>query len=322
MDYCSQLTCFDLDCEHTVLRSGNWISETVVDGWRQQMQVDEVLVEQKDELAHRAMFSNRSLGRVLLIDGRVQLTSRDERCYHEMFVHVPFMMHGAVKRALVIGGGDGMTLREILKHKQVHCTLVEIDPGIIEFSRRFLESGWDSSHKKSESKWDDPRVELIIGDGAKFVQTQRDVQYDVIIVDSTDPTPDGCSAVLYQQEFYQGCRALLSPGGIIVTQNGHPNFEAYSQTALTHLAACFDCVTVYQFCVPTYLGGLQAFGWASDNKELLNISVEELSQRWHETGVTDVETYTPQYGKSCFVLPRWLLAMVQAANGSSTLRQR
>jgi len=277
------------------------VSESIVEGWRQQIQVEEVLVEEKDSLAHRGVFSNRSLGRVLMIDGRVQLTSRDERCYHEMFVHVPFMMHGSVKRVLVIGGGDGMTLREILKHRNVRCTLVEIDPGIIEFSRKYL-----------AAKWDDPRVTVVIDDGAKFVHSHKS-DYDVIVVDSTDPTPDGCSSVLYQQMFYRDCRSLLAPGGILVTQNGHPNFEAYSQAALSHLAACFSCTTLYQFCVPTYLGGLQAFGWASDNNELLNISVEELSTRWDATGITDVEVYNPEYGKSCFALPQWMLHLVQTA---------
>jgi spermidine synthase len=306
MEYCSQLNCYELGCGHFEgLVKGSWVSESIVEGWRQQIQVDDVLVEERDKLAHRGVFINRSLGRVLMIDGRVQLTSRDERCYHEMFVHVPFMMHGEVKQVLVIGGGDGMTLREILKHTHVHCTLVEIDPAIVEFSRRYLQGSWDN-----------PRVTVIIEDGAKFVQTHKG-SYDVIVVDSTDPTPDGCSSVLYQQAFYQSCCALLSAGGILVTQNGHPNFDAYSQTALSHLAACFACTTVYQFCVPTYIGGLQAFGWASDNKELLNVPVDELSRRWDKTGITDVETYSPEYGKSCFCLPRWMMKMVQDANDSA-----
>lgn len=296
--YCTELCCYELDCEH----KSRWVSESVVVGWRQQIQVDEVLVDEKDDLAHRTLFSNRSLGRVLMIDDRVQLTSRDERCYHEMFVHVPFMMHGNVENVLVIGGGDGMTLREILKHSNVRCTLVEIDPGIIEFSRKYL-----------NGKWDDPRVTVVIDDGANFVKSHKKGAYDVVIVDSTDPTPDGCSAVLYQQAFYHSCHSLLKEGGVIVTQNGHPNFEAYSQTALSHLAACFKHTTMYQFCVPTYLGGLQAFGWASDNGDLLDVTLAELSQRWSATGIGDVEVYCPRFGLSCFALPLWMERMVQEA---------
>jgi len=158
--------------------------------------------------------------------------------------------------------------------------------------------------------FENARARVIIADGFQFVQDTQQ-KFDVIIVDSTDPEEEGPSAVLYQTLFYQSCKQCLNLGGVMVTQNGHPQFEAYPKVALSHLASCFNSTTVYQFCVPTYLGGLQTFGWASDNSDLLHISVQELTRRWEESGISDVKHYTPNYHKSCFVLPKWLVDQVQ-----------
>ena len=174
----------------TPLAKGDWVTEEIVPGWRQQMLVDEVMVEERNDLGHRAVFKNQALGDVLLIEDRIQLTSRDEHAYHEMFTHVPIVGHGKVKDVLIIGGGDGASLREVLKHRTLRVTLVDIDPGIIAFSKKFL----PTLHREA---WDDARATVVIADGSAFVVNTQD-KFDVIIVDSTDPVPDGPSAVLYQ----------------------------------------------------------------------------------------------------------------------------
>jgi spermidine synthase len=286
------------------LKAGDWVTEEITPGWRQQILVDELFVEERDGLAHRAAFKNRTLGEVLLIEDRVQLTSSDEHAYHEMFSHVPIIGHGNVKNVLIIGGGDGATLREVMRHPSLTCTLVDIDPAIIKFSKEYL----PTLHK---GVWDNERVTVVIDDGTKFVKESKEM-FDVIIVDSTDPVEDGPSAVLYKEPFYNDCKARLTPGGIITTQNGHPQFEDYPKVALANLAKCFKHTTVYQFCVPTYMGGLQTFAWASD--KLHDVAVEELEKRWASSGIETTEVYTPKFGKASFTLPRWMERMVAEAN--------
>jgi len=172
--------------------------------------------------------------------------------------------------ANLAGGGDGATLREVLKHEGVKATLVDIDCKVPEFSKRYL----PSLHQGS---WDHPNATVIFDDGCKFVR-ETEERFDVIIVDSTDPEEEGPSSVLYQKEFYGNCRRCLTPGGIVVTQHGHPQFEAYPAVALGHLAQTFAVTTVYHFCVPTYMGGVQAFAWASDDRTALDTPVLPLQE--------------------------------------------
>jgi len=288
------------------LKPGVWAEESILEGWRNQIRVEKVLMEpQQSEFQEIAAFESAKLGRVMIIDGRIQLTTADEFAYHEMFVHVPAMAHGDVKKILIIGGGDGATLRECTKYKDVKTTLVDIDGKVIECSKNYFLS-------LHEGAWDHPNNTTIVGDGIKFVQETSE-SFDIIIIDSTDPEEEGPSNVLYQVPFYEQCKRCLTPGGIVVTQNGHPQFESYPKIALSHLAKVFKYTTVYQFSVPTYMGGLQTFAFASDNPNTLSISVEELERRWKASGITNVKHYTPEYHKSTFVLPKWLKEQVEEA---------
>jgi len=285
------------------LKVGGWGEESIVPGWRQQIQIDKILMEpQKSPYQEIAAYESQKLGRIMIIDGRIQLTTADEFTYHEMFVHIPFMAHGNVKKALIIGGGDGATLRETVKHKNVEVTLVDIDEKIIEASKLHFPS-------LHEGAWDNPRAKIIVGDGIKFAEETKE-KFDVVIIDSTDPEEDGPSGALYRTPFYESCKRCMTEGGIIVTQNGHPQFETYPKISLSHLAKAFKHATMYQFNVPTYMGGLQGFAYATDNGDTLSVSVEELEKRWEATGITNVKHYTPEYHKSVFVLPKWLKEQV------------
>lgn len=288
------------------LKVGNWGEESIISGWRQQIRIEKMVMEpQKSKYQEIAAYDSANLGRVLIIDGRIQLTTADEFTYHEMVTHVPFMAHGNVKKVLIVGGGDGAALRECVKHKDVHVTLVDLDEKVIEASKNYFPTLHDGA-------WENPRVKVIVGDGIKFVQETED-RFDVVIIDSTDPEEDGPSMALYRSPFYQSCKRCMTEGGIIVTQNGHPQFETYSKIALSHLASVFKHATVYQFCVPTYMGGLQCFAFASDNPNTLSVPLEELEKRWAATGITKVKHYTPEYHKSVFVLPKWLKEQVAEA---------
>jgi len=209
------------------------------------------------------------------------------------------MAHGNVKKALIIGGG------ECLKYKEVKTTLVDIDEKIIEASKKYFPT-------LHQGAFDNPRATVIVGDGIKFVETTEE-KFDVIIIDSTDPEEEGPSSVLYKEPFYKHCKRCLTPGGIVVTQNGHPQWESYPKVSLSHLMRVFKHSTIYQFVVPTYMGGLQGFAFGSDNPETLSVSVEELERRWKESGITNVKHYTPEYHKSVFVLPKWMKEQVEEA---------
>lgn len=293
--------------ETSELKPGSWAEELIIQGWKLQIQVEKVLMPpQHSKFQEIAVFESAKLGRVLIIDGRIQLTTADEFTYHEMMTHLPIMAHGKVKNILVIGGGDGGALRECMKHKGVKATLVDIDEKIIECSKNFFPT-------LHAGVWENPNVTTIVGDGIKFVEETPE-RFDVIIIDSTDPVEEGPSSVLYKPAFYQSCKRCLNPGGILVAQNGHPQFESYSRVALSHMAQVFKHTTVYQFSVPTYLGGLESIGFASDNPDTISISVEELEKRWKATGIDNAKHYTPAYHKAVFVLPKWLQQQVDEAH--------
>ena len=272
-------------------------TETLYHAYGQSLSVDEILFEERSEHQHLLIFRNDLFGTVLVLDGVVQTTEKDEFIYHEMMTHVPLLAHGAAKKVLIIGGGDGGILREVCKHRSVeHITQVEIDPAVVQLSKRFLP-------KHSNGAFADPRLNLIIGDGYRFVQETTE-RFDVIISDSTDP--EGPAEVLFSSPFYSGCHRCLNPNGIFVAQNG----VAFLQTdevllSAKRLSALFADCSFYLAPVPTYAGGHMAFAWASDNKNLRTVDSETLSTRWRETGIKSCY-YTPEIHRASFALPQYL----------------
>ncbi len=187
--------------------------ETLYQGYGQRFSIDNMLHEVRTEHQHLVIFENARMGRVMALDGVIQTTEADEFIYHEMLTHVPILAHGAARRVLIIGGGDGGMLREVAKHKSVErITMVEIDGTVVDMCKEFLPN-------HSQGAFDDPRLNLVIDDGMRFVATTEE-RFDVIISDSTDPIGPG--EVLFSENFYQACRRCLNEGGILVTQNGTP----------------------------------------------------------------------------------------------------
>lgn len=273
-------------------------SETLYDAYGQHFNTDKILFESKTGHQHLLIFQNARFGRVMALDGVVQTTERDEFIYHEMLAHVPIIAHGAAKRVLIIGGGDGGMLREVCRHRSVESvTQVEIDQAVIDMALRYLPL-------HSAGAYDDPRAHIVIGDGMDFVR-QTEQRFDVIISDSTDPVGPG--EVLFTDGFYANARRCLNEGGVLVTQNGvaFMQLDEVRGTA-TKLAHLFRDWHFYSAAVPTYIGGVMAFAWATDNPELRRVPIATLNERFTASSIT-TRYYNPAIHQAAFALPQYLL---------------
>ena len=272
----------------------HWFTETLHTGVAQRLAISRLIHRGRTAWQDVIVFDNPVLGRVVALDGALQVTERDEFIYHEMLTHVPILAHGAVGRVLIVGGGDGGILRRCLMHAVAEVTMIEIDGEFVELMRRHVPSIGGGA-------FEDPRTRLAIGDGAEFMRTARG--FDVIIVDSTDPTGPG--AVLFSPEFYADCKRALVPGGVLVTQSGVPFLQADELRLVQgRLAAAFADVTCYQAAIPTYYGGAMAFGWASDDADLRRRDLPRLTARYHAAGLK-TRYYTPEIHRAAFALPAY-----------------
>lgn len=228
-------------------------------------------VQIKAHLSHRRteyqtidIYDTEAFGRVLTLDGHIQLSEIDERVYHEFLVHPTLLSIAEPSAALVIGGGDGGVLRELCKYRSIrHVDMAEIDEGVIAESLEHLAF-------VSGGAFDDPRVHVHITDAFAFVkETQR--QYDLIVVDSTDVYEDeegGLSEQLFTSEFYGDCRNVLSPQGFVVTQADNPVFCPYSLEHIQKLfSSCFARSGRYSAPIPSF-GGYSAFCWGSNGGDI------------------------------------------------------
>ncbi|WP_274424019.1 polyamine aminopropyltransferase [Chelativorans sp. YIM 93263] len=283
-------------------------SETLHDGVAISFQADEILHEEKTGHHRLDLIRNSIFGKVLLLDGAVQVTSADEFMYHEMLAHVPLMAHANPADVLIIGGGDCGLAEEVLKHSRVKSlTQVEIDASVLDFSRRHFKDF-------NAPVFDDPRFQVEIADGAAFA-AQSEKRFDIILVDSTDPAGPG--AALFTAEFYTNLRRILKDDGITATQNGVPFLqEREFVAAIGALASVFPVTSCYLVSVPTYFGGHMTLGWASDSEKALNVSEDTLRER-----AAGIETryYTPAHHRAAFALPRFIEDLLaKARKGAET----
>jgi len=271
--------------------------EVLHNGYSQSFEVTRVLYHDKTEHQDLIIFETPTFGRVMALDNIVQVTTKDEFVYHEMMTHVPILAKGDVRDVLIIGGGDGGILREVLRHASVErATLVELDRTVVDLSQEFLP-------EISMGAFDDPRANLIIADGVEFV-ADTDQRFDVIIVDSTDPIGPG--AVLFTESFYAACHRCLTDGGVLVTQNGVPFFQGQEVVDTSRrMSKSFQDNGFYTAVVPTYVGGFMTLGWGSDDASLRDLPIETLRDRFV---TADIETcyYTPDIHKAAFALPRFV----------------
>ncbi|MFV1600197.1 MULTISPECIES: polyamine aminopropyltransferase [unclassified Phaeobacter] len=274
-----------------------WITEGLHAHYAQRLRVDEMLYDSNTEHQRLKVFQNGQFGRILTLDDVVQTTEGDNFIYHEMLTHVPILAHGNAKRVLIIGGGDGGMAREALRHASVeHVTMVEIDGGVVEFSKEYLPM-------LSDGAFDDARLNLVINDGALFMKENTE-KFDVIIVDSTDPIGPG--EVLFTDTFYGHAARSLTEDGIIVTQNGVPFMQGDELTGtLRAFQALFADASCYLATVPTYAGGPMAFGWGSHSDKARSVSLADLEARFAAAGI-DTGYYNPEVHKAAFALPNYV----------------
>jgi spermidine synthase len=277
-----------------------WISETLFDelGFRMSFVVERILYETQTDHQHLVLFQHKHFGKVLMLDGATQVTTRDEFIYHEMMTHVPILAHGKAKEVLVVGGGDCGIAEEVLKHKSIkRLTQVEIDASVVEFSKLHFP-------EFTKPVLTNKRFNLVIADGMDFVRHTKQ-RFDVIIVDSTDP--EGPGAVLFTYDFYAACKRCLTPGGILVTQNGVPFLQpAELVTSVGYFRKLFRDAGCYVAAIPTYVGGHMAMGWASDNKKLRQVSAKTLAERYKKAGRFSTKYWTPEVQQAAFALPRFI----------------
>ena len=277
-----------------------WAVETLHGNYLQGLRIGHMLYDSETALQRIRIFENKTFGQVLTLDNIVQTTTGDEFIYHEMLAHVPILAHGEAKRVLIIGGGDGGMAREVLRHVSVeHVTMVEIDRTVIELSRTYLPT-------LSAGAFDDPRLDLVIADGAAFV-AETDRRYDVVIIDSTDPV--GAGEALFTKSFYAAARSCLAEGGVLVTQNGVPFLQGAELTdTMRVFRALFRDATCYLATVPSYSGGPMAFGWGTDG-EAGKASLDTLRARYQAAGLS-TRYYTPEVHLGAFALPGYIRDLV------------
>jgi len=270
-----------------------WVEERHEDFLTQRYRVTRTLFSGESEFQRIDIVETAGHGRMLFIDGLAMISERDEFVYHDMIAHVPLFVHPAPRRVLVIGGGDGGTMREVIRHPQVeHGRLVEIDPVVVKSCREHL--------PQTAAALDDPRVEVTIGDGVKFVSETTE-RYDVVLVDSTDPI--GPATPLFGEEFYGNVHRILNDDGIVVSQAESPWYEQkWQETITTILGGVFARVHVYNYANLTYPGGLWSFsfGGKSDRCPLADFD----DNRVAESGLT-FRYYSAAVHRAAFALPEF-----------------
>lgn len=278
----------------------NWVGETLYDSWQQRFREDQLLVQKKSAFQDIRIFESEFYGRVLMLDGVVQITERDEFVYQEMLAHVPLFAHGNARNVLIIGAGDGGVLRRVLQHPGVEkVTMVEIDGDVVELSKQFLPN-------ISGQCWSDPRAEVIIGDGIEYVAKAPTASVDVIIVDSTDPI--GVGEVLFTDDFYRNCARILTDEGLIVNQCGVPFMQAEElRETSKRRAKFFHYVSAYVAAVPTYVGGFMTLGIAGKGSNKTKISADLIRDRAKQANILGETRYwSPEVHVASFSLPPYI----------------
>ena len=282
------------------MTTDSWINETLYPDWGQRFLVKRDLARTQSEFQDIVLFESFSHGRVMVLDGVIQITERDEFVYQEMLTHVPLLAHGDAKRVLIIGAGDGGVLKRVLQHSTVEkAVMVEIDGEVIRLCKAHMAD-------IAGDAWTNPRGEVIVGDGIDYVRRAPDASFDVIIVDSTDPI--GVGEVLFTDEFYQNAARILTANGLIVNQCGVPFMQAdeLRETSIRR-AKFFAEVSAYVAAVPTYVGGFMTLGWSSKAAGLRALTAAEIRARAEKAGILGITRYwSPEIHVSCFYLPPYI----------------
>lgn len=269
-----------------------WLKEMQLEdqGVAMSYKIKETLVRKQTQYQDLAIVDSEVFGRMLILDGIVQTTIKDEFVYHEMISHIPLFTHPNPKKVLVVGGGDGGAIREILKHPSVEkAVLCEIDKDVVDECKKFLP---EISHAL-----DDPRCEVFIGDGIKYVKEHKN-EFDVIIVDSTDPF--SIAEGLFGGNFYKDIYEALTEDGIFIAQTETPFFLPETvKKVFDDAKAIFPVTKLFMAAIPTYPGGYWSFTVGSKKYDPSQVDITKIPEM-------DTKYYTPEIHKACFVLPKYV----------------
>lgn len=277
-----------------------WFSDEHTDNVKLSIRVEQQLFSAQSEFQRIDVLDSREFGKILVADGDLMLTEKDEFIYHEMITHVPMAVHPDVEKVLVIGGGDGGIVRELVKYDTIHkIDVVEVDPLLIEVCRKFF--------PQMACSLNDSRVEITNEDGLRFVRSKSD-EYDLIIIDS--PNPFGPGEGLFTKEFYGNCYNALQSDGIMINQHESPFYreEAFQcQRMHKRIRASFPISRIYQAFIPSYPSGHWLFGFAS---KVYHPTDDLDDTSWMLKGIP-TKYYLPRVHRGVFALPAYVEELVK-----------
>ena len=269
-----------------------WYTENHTDNVKFSIKVDKHLRSAESEYQRIDIFESKEFGRILTLDGYLMVTEKDEYIYHEMITHIPMAVNPDITNVLVIGAGDGGTVRELTRYNHIkNIDMVEIDEMVVEICREYL--------PQTACRLTDPRVHIFYQDGLRFVRSKEN-EYDLIIVDSTDPF--GVGEGLFTKEFYGNCFKALKDDGILVNQHESTFYTSYANSmkrAHSRIKSTFPIALVYQAHIPTYPSGHWLFGFASKKYDP---RTDLKADWWNSLGIK-TKYYNTILHTGCFAIP-------------------
>lgn len=280
-----------------------WYSENHTDNVRFSLKVKEQLFSSQSDFQKVDVLDTYEYGKLLTLDGLVMVTEKDEFVYHDMIVHPAMAINPNIKNVLVIGGGDGGTVRELVRYPSIeHVDMVEIDEMVVDVSREYFEI--------TSCELDNEKVNVLYKDGIEFIKDKNDF-YDLIIIDSTDPIGPGEG--LFTTEFYNNCKKALTSEGILVNQNETPIYDKFFEVGVSSnikLKKMFPIVEVYSASIPTYPGGYWLFNFASKKYHPIN----DLNERTWNSLCLKTKYYNTALHKGAFALPNYVKEKFENGN--------
>jgi spermidine synthase len=281
-----------------------WYTEEHTPDVRFSIKVSEQLYNGKSEFQQVDVFRSNEFGKFLTLDGLMMVTEKDEFIYHDMIVHIPMATNPNIKKVLVIGAGDGGTIRELTRYKTIEqIDMVELDKLVVDVSKEYFADSTATS-------FDDKRVNIYYEDGLRFVRKKAN-EYDLVIVDSTDPFGPGEG--LFTREFYGNCYNALKEDGILVNQHESPYYDVFAKAmkrAHLRIKEVFPICSVYQAHLPTYPSGHWLFGFASKQYD----PIDDLdADKWNALGIK-TKYYNTELHKGCFALPNYVKEILANVN--------
>ena len=277
-----------------------WFHDEHTDNVKLAIRVDYQVFSAQSEIQRIDVLESKEFGKILVVDGDLMLTEKDEFIYHEMISHVPMAVHPQVEKILVIGGGDGGVVRELAKYDTVEqIDVVEADPLLVEVCRKYF--------PQMACSLNDPRVHIYHEDGLRFIRSKSDA-YDLIIIDS--PNPFGAGEGLFTKEFYGNCFNALHQDGIMINQHESPFYkeEAFQcQRMHKRIVESFPISRIYQAHIPSYPSGHWLFGFASKRYH----PIQDMDGiQWKLRGI-QTKYYLPRLHEGVFALPAYVEELVQ-----------